>query len=29
MILKDNYNFIGSDLRKIRESKGISRKEIA
>lgn len=29
MILKDDYKFIGSDLRKIRESKGISRREIS
>lgn len=29
MNLKDNYKFMGSDLRKIREAKGITRKEIA
>ena len=29
MILKDDYKFIGPDLRKIRESKGISRREIS
>ncbi len=29
MNLKDNYKFMGSDLRKIREAKGITRKEIS
>ena len=29
MIINNDYRFIGSDLRKIRESKGISRKEIS
>lgn len=29
MILKDDYKFIGPDLRKIREAKGISRREIS
>lgn len=29
MILKDSYQFMGSDLRNIREEKGITRKEIA
>lgn len=29
MIINNDYSFIGTDLRKIRESKGISRKEIA
>lgn len=29
MIIDNDYNFIGSDIRKIRESKGITRKEIA
>ena len=29
MIVNNDYSFIGSDLRKIRESRGITRKEIA
>ncbi|WP_296143123.1 helix-turn-helix transcriptional regulator [uncultured Anaerococcus sp.] len=29
MIIDNDYSFIGSDIRKIRESKGITRKEIA
>ncbi|MDU2599026.1 helix-turn-helix transcriptional regulator [Anaerococcus sp.] len=29
MIIQNDYSFIGSDIRKIRESKGITRKEIA
>lgn len=29
MIIQDDYSFIGKDIRKIRESKGITRKEIA
>ena len=29
MIVQNDYSFIGSDIRKIREAKGITRKEIA
>ncbi|WP_394022680.1 helix-turn-helix domain-containing protein [Anaerococcus martiniensis] len=29
MIIDNDYSFIGSDIRKIREAKGITRKEIA